>query len=150
MKYAICNETFAGWDHDRVCATVAECGYTGLEVAPFTLAPRITDVSTACRAELRRTAERAGLSIVGLHWLLAKTDGFEVTSPDPAVRERTGKYLADLAHAAGELGGTVLVLGSPKQRNVPAGYSRHDADEFALDSVVGKGTRVTFTKWKRR
>ena len=135
MKYAICNETFAGWDHDRVCATVAECGYTGLEVAPFTLAPRITDVSTARRSELRRTAERAGLSIVGLHWLLAKTEGFEVTSPDPAVRARTGTYLADLAHAAGELGGTVLVLGSPKQRNVPAGYTRHDADDFALDTL---------------
>ena len=135
MKYAICNETFAGWEHDRVCATVAEYGYTGLEIAPFTLAPRITDVSTDRRSELRRTAERAGLSIVGLHWLLAKTEGFEVTSPDPAVRARTGKYLADLAHAAGELGGTVLVLGSPKQRNVPAGFTRHDADEFAIDTL---------------
>ena len=135
MKYAICNETFAGWDHDRVCGTVAECGYAGLEVAPFTLAPRITDVSTVRRSELRWAAEHAGLTIVGLHWLLAKTEGFEVTSPDPAVRLRTGKYLADLAHAAGELGGTVLVLGSPKQRNVPPGYSRHDADEFALDTL---------------
>ena len=47
MKYAICNETFDGWDHARVCGRVAELGYTGLEVAPFTLAPRITDVTAA-------------------------------------------------------------------------------------------------------
>ena len=135
MKYAICNETFAGWEHVRVCATVAECGYSGLEIAPFTLAPLVTDVSNVRRSELRRAAERAGLAVVGLHWLLAKTEGFEVTSPDAAVRERTGRYLADLAHAAGELGGSVLVLGSPKQRNVPAGHTRLEADDFALDTL---------------
>src|SRR5439155_2091262 len=45
FRYAICNETFEGWDHERVCRTAAEVGYTGLEIAPFTLAPRITDVS---------------------------------------------------------------------------------------------------------
>lgn len=135
MKYAICNETFGSWEHQRVCDTVAGCGYTGLEIAPFTLAPRITDVTTTQRSELRRTAEAAGLSIVGLHWLLAKTEGFEITSPDAAVRQRTGKYLADLAHAAGELGGSILVLGSPKQRNVPAGYTRPQADDFALDTL---------------
>ena len=71
MKYAICNETFEGWDHAKVCETVATLGYTGLEVAPFTLAPLITDVTAARRAELRRQAERAGVTIIGTHWLLA-------------------------------------------------------------------------------
>ena len=135
MKYAICNETFGGWDHDRVCAAAAGCGYAGLEVAPFTLAPLITDVSTVRRSELRWAAEREGVTIIGLHWLLAKTEGFHLTSPDPAVRERTGRYLGELAHAAGELGGNLLVLGSPNQRNVPAGFTRHAADEFALDTL---------------
>ncbi|MGL6076648.1 MAG: sugar phosphate isomerase/epimerase family protein [Fimbriiglobus sp.] len=135
MKYAICNETFGDWDHARVCATVAECGYTGLEVAPFTLAPLITDVSAAKRAELRQQAEAAGVQIIGLHWLLAKTEGFELTSPDRAVRERTGDYLADLAYAAADLGGNILVLGSPKQRNIPQGYTHAQADEFALDTL---------------
>ena len=57
MKYAICNETFVDWEHERICHRAAELGYTGLEVAPFTLAPRITDVSAARRTELRRQAE---------------------------------------------------------------------------------------------
>lgn len=135
MKYAICNETFGDWDHARVCARVAELGYTGLEVAPFTLAPRITDVTAARRAELRRQAETAGVKIIGLHWLLAKTEGFHLTSPDAATRKRTGEYLAELSHAAADLGGDVLVLGSPVQRNLPEGMTREEGEAKAIDTL---------------
>jgi sugar phosphate isomerase/epimerase len=135
LKYAICNETFEGWDHARVCARVAELGYTGLELAPFTLAPLITDVSSARRAELRKQAEAAGVTIIGLHWLLAKTEGFHLTSADAATRQRTGAYLAELAHAAAEMGGDILVLGSPVQRNLPAGMTRQEGNANALDTL---------------
>jgi sugar phosphate isomerase/epimerase len=135
MKYAICNETFEGWDHQRVCEFIAGLGYTGLEVAPFTLAPLITDVSSTRRSELRQQAEAAGVQIIGLHWLLAKTQGFQLTSSDPAVRKRTGKYLADLARACADLNGQILVLGSPLQRNIPEGYTRQQAEDFALESL---------------
>jgi sugar phosphate isomerase/epimerase len=134
VKYAICNETFEGWDHARVCDRVAELGYTGLEMAPFTLASRITDVTAARRAELRRQAESAGVHVIGLHWLLAKTEGFHLTSPDAAVRKRTGEYLAELSHAAAELGGDILVFGSPAQRNLPSGMTREQGEEYALDT----------------
>ncbi len=135
MRYAICNETFAGWEHARVCDYVASVGYTGLEVAPFTLAPLITDVTAAKRTELRRDAERAGVKLIGLHWLLAKTTGFQLTSPDPAVRKLTGDYLAELARCAADLGGDILVLGSPAQRKVPDGHTREQAAAFAADSI---------------
>ena len=135
MKYAICNETFEGWDHARVCETVAALGYTGLEIAPFTLAPLITDVTAARRSELRRQAEASGLKIIGLHWLLAKTTGFHLTSPDAAVRKRTGQYLADLATAAADLGGDILVLGSPFQRNLAEGMTKAQGDELAADTI---------------
>jgi hypothetical protein len=95
MRYAICNETFEGWDHARTCARISELGYTGLEIAPFTLAPLITDVTPQRRVELRKQAEAAGVKIVGLHWLLAKTDGFHLTSSDSSTRKRTGLYLAE-------------------------------------------------------
>jgi sugar phosphate isomerase/epimerase len=135
MKYAICNETFDGWDHARVCNRVAELGYTGLEVAPFTLAARITDVTAARRAELRRQAETAGVQIIGLHWLLAKTQGFHLTAPDAAIRKATGEYLADLARAAADLGGNLLVLGSPLQRNLAEGITRERGNELAADTI---------------
>ena len=91
MKFAICNETFLDWPMDRACDFAAECGYTGLEIAPFTLAARAGDVSPAQREAIRRQVEAAGLEVVGLHWLLAKTEGFHLTSPDAAVRQADGR-----------------------------------------------------------
>ncbi|MFQ3648948.1 MAG: sugar phosphate isomerase/epimerase family protein [Gemmataceae bacterium] len=134
MRYAICNETFEGWEHARVCDYVASLGYTGLELAPFTLAERITDVSSAQRRDLRLTAERAGLQIIGLHWLLAKTTGLMLTSPDDTVRQATADYLVELAGAAADLGGDILVFGSPAQRRIPAGASRQQAMGWAVDT----------------
>jgi sugar phosphate isomerase/epimerase len=134
MRYAICNETFEGWEHARICATVAELGYTGLEVAPFTLAPRITDVTPARRQQLRREADAAGVSIIGLHWLLAKTEGLQLTAPDPAVRQRTADYLVELARACRDLGGELMVFGSPAQRRIPANATREQATEYAVDT----------------
>src|SRR5262245_13779741 len=135
MRYAICNETFEGWEHERVCRFTAETGYPGLELAPFTLASLITDASAERRRELRRQAEASGLSIIGLHWLLAKTSGFMLTSPEAEVRRRTGDYLAELARACRDFGGDILVLGSPMQRRIPPGATREQAEDYALDTL---------------
>ena len=136
MKYAICNETFEGWDHARVCRFVADLGYTGLELAPFTLAPRITDVTAERRRELRSQAEDCGLTILGLHWLLAKTEGLHVTAPGEATRCRTADYLVELARACRDLGGDVMVFGSPAQRKIPPGAKREQAVDWAVDTFT--------------
>jgi sugar phosphate isomerase/epimerase len=136
MRYAICNETFGNWNHARVCAIAAQLGYTGLEVAPFTLAPRISDVTADQRRTLRSQAADAGIPIIGLHWLLAKTEGLMLTSPDPAVRQRTADYLGELARCCRDLGGDVMVFGSPAQRRVPPGYTREQATELAINTFL--------------
>ncbi len=133
MKFAICNETFQDWPMDRACAFAAECGYTGIEIAPFTLAARAGDVSHAQREEIRRQAETAGLEVVGLHWLLAKTEGLHLTSPDAAVRKRTADYLVDLTQLCGDLGGRVMVLGSPVQRNLAEGVTKAQGMAYAAE-----------------
>src|SRR5947209_5920483 len=134
MRYAICNETFEGWEHARVCRFVAGLGYQGLELAPFTLAPRITDVSPDQRRLLRSQAEEHGLQIIGLHWLLAKTEGLQITSPDERVRQTTADYLVELARCCRDLGGDLMVFGSPAQRRIPASATRGQATDFAVDT----------------
>jgi sugar phosphate isomerase/epimerase len=129
FRYAICNETFGDWPLAKACDFAAACGYTGLEVAPFTLAPLVTELTGLDRSEIRRTIARAGLECVGLHWLLAKTEGFHVAHPDADVRRRTTDYLAELARLCHELGGRVLVFGSPKQRSLLPGMSQATAED---------------------
>ncbi len=133
MKFAICQELFVDWEWERQCQFIAETGYTGIELAPFTLAPRITDVSAARRCELRTVAESHGLTICGLHWLLAKTEGLHLTTADADVRRATAQYLRDLGSACGDLGGTFMVFGSPMQRSLMAGTSRAQAMDRAAE-----------------
>src|SRR5207245_1339208 len=69
-----------------------------------------------------------------LHWLLAKTDGLYLTSPERAVRERTGRYLVSLAEACRDVGGSLMVFGSPAQRSLLPGVSRDQAFEWAAET----------------
>ena len=135
MKFAICNETFQDWPLDRAAALAQECGYQGIEIAPFTIADSVYDISPDTRDQLRRQAEDAHLEVIGLHWLLAKTKGYYLTSPDAEVRRRTGEYLGELARFCRDLGGRLMVLGSPDQRNLLPGISHEEAMRHAADVI---------------
>ena len=134
-RFAICNETFGDWPREKAFALAAECGYEGIEIAPFTIADNVTDISSEQRKRLRRQAEDAGLEIAGLHWLLARTQGLHLTSPEAEVRRRTTEYLGALAGFCADLGGKMLVFGSPKQRNVLPGVGQEEAAEYAAEVI---------------
>jgi len=133
FKLGICNELFEDMEFARVCQLVKELGYDGLEIAPFTLAGTITELSAQKRREIKAMVEDAGLETIGLHWLLAKTEGLYLTTSDAAVRRATGDYLIALAEAARDMGGTLMVLGSPKQRSLLPGISYDQAFGYAVD-----------------
>ena len=133
MKFAICNETYRGWEFERVCEDAAACGYDGVEIALVEIAadPRRIDGARARR--LGAIARAADLEVVGLHWLLAAPGGLHLTTPDAAIRRRTVDYLVHLTRTCAEMGGSVLVLGSPKQREVVAGDHYEDAFARAVE-----------------
>lgn len=134
MKLAICNETFQDWPFDRAFAFARECGYQGIEIAPFTMNKDAYKISAEQRRDVRRLADKEGLEIIGLHWLLAFNEGgYYLTSPDASVREKTAQYLGELARLCRDLGGHVLVLGSPKQRNLLPGVTHDQAMKYAAD-----------------
>ena len=53
MKFGICNETFQGWKLEDIFSYCARIGYDAVEVAPFTLAKYVTDISAAERLRIR-------------------------------------------------------------------------------------------------
>lgn len=133
MKFGICHEMFVDWEWERQCKLIAEIGYTGIELAPFTLGSRITEVSGEQRQTMRKQAEDHGLEIFGLHWLLAKTEGLHLTTADDAVRKATAQYLIDLGQACADFGGELMVFGSPFQRSLEDGMTREQAYENAAE-----------------
>lgn len=133
MKFAICQELYELTPWSEQCRLIAEAGYTGIEAAPFALAADLASLSDADCERFRSEAARHELEIIGLHWLLAKTQGLHLTSPDAAVRRRTTDYLRLLTRICSKLGGSIMVFGSPLQRNLSAGVSHEQALEYAAD-----------------
>ena len=134
MKFGICSEIFKDWnDVGRTIDYVKETGYDGLEIAPFTLAQYAGDIPQSTRQDIVKRAEAAGLDILGLHWLMIGPDGMYLTHPESEVRDRTARYLVDLAHLCGDVGGQVMVFGSPKQRNLLEGVTPDQATDYAVE-----------------
>ena len=55
MKFATCNEYFESIPIEDVFNYAADLGYDGVEIAPFTLAPSVEDISAVRRDEIRAT-----------------------------------------------------------------------------------------------
>jgi sugar phosphate isomerase/epimerase len=132
MRFAICNEIFGGWSLDDAFACAAKAGYDAVEIAPFTIARHVTEISPEQRQAIRAAAARHALSISGIHWVLAQTEGFHLTHPELSVRERTGQYLVQLVEFCADLDGRFMVVGSPKQRNRLAGVELGQARQWTV------------------
>ncbi len=149
MKISLCNEVLRELDFPAQCALAKALGYRGLEIAPFTLGHQPHRLAAVRRQQLRRIAEDHGLQITGLHWLLLTPDGLSITSRDDGTRERTLDVMRRLIELCADLGGTVMVHGSPKQRPIERGDSKAVAlararDGFAAIAADAEQAGVTY------
>jgi len=121
MRISLCNEVLQPLDFARQCELAAALGYDGLEIAPVTLSDDPTRLSAARKAELRRAAADAGIAITGLHYLMRAPAGLSITSADAAQRARSVDVMRALCGLCADLGGAILVHGSPDQRVLAPG-----------------------------
>jgi len=134
MKISICNELFRGWPMDRIFSYAAQLGYDGIEIAPYTLADSVTEISHEKRKAIRRAAEENGIEIIGLHWLLVKPEGLYINHPDEFIRIKTQEYIEALIHFCADIGGKVLIHGSGHQREVQEKCTFREAWEWARET----------------
>lgn len=145
MRIALCNEVIGEMAFDEQCRFAAALGYDGLEVAPFTLGDEPHRLPAATIRATRRAAEEAGIAITGLHWLLVKPKDLSVTSADDTVFQATLEVGLALVDLCAELGGLVLVHGSPKQRLLPeddAGRAEARARAMSYFEQVGRAAEA--------
>lgn len=128
---------FEGWELERQFSFLRECGYEGIELAPFTIAKDVREVTAARRSEIAALAQRTGVEVIGLHWLLLGPEGMYITHTDSDVRRRTADYLADLMRFCADVSGKVLVFGSPAQRNLLPGVTREQARDWLISAFEG-------------
>jgi sugar phosphate isomerase/epimerase len=124
---------FEGWELRDVMESAASMGYDGVEIAPFTICERVEDVLPRERRQIAEDASSFGLDVVGLHWLLVKPEGLYINHPDDNIRGKTLRYMQELIRFCGDIGGKVMVIGSPKQRNVIEGITYEKAWELAKE-----------------
>ncbi len=137
FRYAICNEAFQDFDFRNACQIMRKAGYTGIEIAPFTLADDPATISAEQRAEYRRIISGEGLTFVGLHWLMVSPKGLHVTTPNEALRTRSWGHIHSLIDLCGDLGaGGVMVFGSPLQRSTTGGLTREQATRNYVQGLM--------------
>lgn len=134
MKFGICNEIFQNWKIDQAMGYAKKAGYDGIEIAPFTLARYVTDIPAGERQRIRSIAAGLGLEISGIHWVLVQAEGMYLNHPDSEVRSRTARYFCELVNFCSDLGGKIIVVGSPKQRDVMPGVTLAQAWQWATDT----------------
>jgi len=134
----MCNEAFGQRPFAETCRGIRQAGYSGIEIAPFTLAESPSQVTAAQRAEYRSAMQAEGLAFAGLHWLMASPPGLHVTTPDAGLRRRSWEHVRALVDLCADLGPhAVMVFGSPKQRSTTGGISREAATRHFIDGLAG-------------
>jgi D-psicose/D-tagatose/L-ribulose 3-epimerase len=138
FRQAICNEAFDKWPFADACKAVRQAGYTGIEIAPFTLAEDPATITAAERRRYRDIMASEGLEFVGLHWLMVSPKGLHVTAPDAALRERSWRHIRNLIDLCADLGPNgVMVFGSPQQRATTGGLTREQATRHYVEGLAG-------------
>ncbi|MDO9414306.1 MAG: sugar phosphate isomerase/epimerase family protein [Pseudolabrys sp.] len=138
MKIGLCNEVIAALPFEKQCEMAAQLGYDGLELAPMTVDAEPHLLSAAKRAALRKAASDAGIVITGLHYLMRAPAGLSITSRDAAQRAHTVDVMRALCDLAAELGGKILVHGSPEQRKLEPGFEA-EGRKLAIDCFAAAG-----------
>src|SRR5438045_3047126 len=140
FRHSICNEAFEGRPFGEACRIIRQAGYTGIEIAPFTLAERPTDITAHQRREYRDIMQSEGLEFVGLHWLMVSPKGLHVTGPDAELRRRSWDHIRDLIDLCADLGPDgVMVFGSTKKGSATGGLTRAAATRDYIAGLTGVG-----------
>jgi len=134
MKFAFCNELFKDWEIKKMCDLLVKLGYEALEIAPWVYFPSPADFFKVNK--ISAIVHDSGFDIVGLHWLFGEESSCYINNPDKTIREKTSAYFCDLVKLCSDLGGKVMIIGSPNQRRVKEGVTYQQAWEYTKEFLL--------------
>lgn len=117
MKLAVSNVAWYTKEIDGFLRFIKGIGCQGIELAPSMLWDEPINASLRERLELRKKIEDSGLKLVGLQALLYAHRDFLIFKDD-LMRQKIIDYFNKLMDFCVDLGGELLVFGSPGNRNI--------------------------------
>ncbi|MDD4756982.1 MAG: sugar phosphate isomerase/epimerase, partial [Prolixibacteraceae bacterium] len=138
FKYALCNEIVQEFSWPEQCEIIGSAGYDGVEVASFTLVKEgVQEITGDTRKQMVKDMKNAGIVCAGLHWLFTPPPhGLHFTTSDKELRQKSINYLDQLIDFCGDLGGEVMVFGSPGQRGTTGGVTVREATDYFADGLA--------------
>jgi sugar phosphate isomerase/epimerase len=138
FRYGFCNESMQDLSWAKQCEIIGNAGYTGVEIAPFTLVEKgVGEIGSGERKQMVQDMKNAGIKCIGLHWLLSPPPkGLHFTTPDDQLRQRSVDYLDALVDFCGDLGGKVMIFGSPSQRSTTNGATVEEAMNYFAEGLA--------------
>lgn len=122
MRLAVSNIVFRDASLCDFLDATASCDCVqGCELAANKIWEEPLDATAAQRRELRAALERAGLALTGLHALFFHRQDLRLFELGAAGMRDYLAYLLGSAELCAELGGGLMVLGSPGSRRLPPG-----------------------------
>ena len=145
MLISLCNEALASMPFADQCAFARAVGYDGLEIAPFTLGKEPWRLPRDERARIRRIASDEGIRITGSHALLWGLDDASITTVDESRRLKTIAIMRGLIELTADLGGSVMVHGSPMARLLDdEDSSKRGTESFAAIAKDAEAAGVSY------
>ena len=144
FKFSMANETFEDWSFGDTCKAIRKAGYTGVEIAPFTIGEDPTLIPAGKRSECASIMRSEGLKFAAIHHLLMAPKGLQLTTPDKATRERSWLHMSRMIDLCADFGaGGLMVLGNPSRRGPVDGMSREDATKNLVAGLAGMVQHLT-------
>jgi D-psicose/D-tagatose/L-ribulose 3-epimerase len=138
MTLTVSNIAWPADEEQDVATELAALGVTAVEIAPTKV---FTDPLAVEDCELERYLAfwaDHGIAVVAFQSMLFGHPELTIFD-DAKTRARTVDHLTGFIELAGRMGATALVFGSPKNRRMPAGMSREQADAIAAEVFAELG-----------
>jgi len=134
-KVAVSNIGLPPFAHTAAFPALAEAGVSGLEVAPSRVWQDTKAITSPMVESYRRTANEAGLTIVGLHSLFFDQPGLGLFKGQDALEE-TIAFTLHLSALCRDLGGKCLVYGGGRRRGeMSLSMAKAEAEAY-LDCIL--------------
>lgn len=124
MKLSISNIAWEDSELNIYLDLLKKLGCDGIEIAPSCIWSEPVSATMEERKKLRELISNHGLEVVGFHALLYTHPELKIFDGKEAY-EKTVDYVKSLSRLCGDLGGRVMVFGSPRNRE----RGRRDLEE---------------------